>query len=121
MGNLIDLSFHPANKRYKCFDEENSILLKKSDTDSDVFDTLEFVPRDLKVLTIPLNIRHIDNSKNIIKQIDVKIKSRRSKPAVFLFLLRNMNMIMAFITENITVDLHNTPINCFNYIIQKVK
>lgn len=57
--NLFDLRFYPTNKRYKYLDKGNSILLKKSDID-DSYDTLEFVPRNISMITIPSSIRHID-------------------------------------------------------------
>lgn len=65
-SNLIKVIIMPNNPRYKNYDEK--MVIGKSDIESDEYDVLVFVSRDVQSVTIPSNIKIIgpnsfDNSQ----------------------------------------------------------
>lgn len=58
--DLFDIKISPDNKAYKMFPEDDGqIIVGKSDLNSDVFDVLVFVCRNILYVTFPPNIKKI--------------------------------------------------------------
>ena len=56
---LIQLYFIYKNKNFKYLDDKHQIIVGKSDPQNDIFDTILFANRDIKVEFIPKNIKYI--------------------------------------------------------------
>ena len=53
MAYLRELKIHPNNRYFKNYEEDERYVLGKGDKNSDIFDTLVFVSRNIKNIVIP--------------------------------------------------------------------
>ena len=60
-SNLVKIDLSDDNKFFSYLDEEKKVIVGKSNEKIDVFDTLVFVCRDVKKVTIPLSIKYISS------------------------------------------------------------
>ena len=58
-SKLTRITIPPSNKNFGYLDEEHQIIVGKSDTNKDIFDTILFANRDIKQATIPCFIKYI--------------------------------------------------------------
>lgn len=57
---LQKIFISPKNKNFKFFDEKKDIVLRKSDSQSDNFDVIQFANRYIKKVMIPATIKYIE-------------------------------------------------------------
>lgn len=58
---LKNITISPLNKNIKYLDDDNKIIVRKSDPKEDVFDTIIFANRDIERAIIPNHIKYIKN------------------------------------------------------------
>lgn len=58
---LKNITISPLNKNIKYLDDDNKIIVRKSDPKEDVFDTIIFNNRDIERAIIPNHIKYIKN------------------------------------------------------------
>ena len=56
---LFRVTISPLNKNYKYLDDNEQIIVEKSDPNKEVFDTIIFANRDIQQVTIPSYIKYI--------------------------------------------------------------
>ena len=59
INNLYSVTISPSNKNFGYLDDSHQIIIGKSDTESDIFDTIVFANRDIQRATIPKFIKYI--------------------------------------------------------------
>lgn len=59
ISELTSIDISHKNSNFKSI--ENGVMIGKSDTKSNIFDTLYFVPRDIEQVSIPSYIKHINS------------------------------------------------------------
>ncbi|KAK8883602.1 hypothetical protein M9Y10_042696 [Tritrichomonas musculus] len=97
-SKLTNVIISPFNKNFKYLDDEHQIIIGKSDTKSDMFDTIMFASRNIQRATIPKNIKHIkgyafDNCEQL-KSLEIQKDSDLEKIGKFAFSKSSLKSII---------------------------
>ena len=59
--SLNNIIISPKNKHFKYLDEKHQVIVRKSDPNKEIYDSIVFASRDITTITIPKTIKYIES------------------------------------------------------------
>lgn len=95
---IIDVKLFSLNKNFKYLNEEQKLIIGKSNSKTDDFDILHFVPRNVEKVSIPSQIKRISSFAFSfcvnLKSVDFENESKLESIGVCAFAYSTLNKIM---------------------------
>ncbi len=119
LSSVSKVTVSPSNRHFKYLDERHQIIVGKSDTKSDIFDTIIFVDRSSTHITIPKFIKYIYSSAfencNSLREIEIPEDSEIDTIPIYF---ANKCITSLFIPKN--VERMKSLWCCLAYILNNV-